>query len=118
MHHEEDFHFLRFESLQRLNIVSLEVEVARLKSHLRRVEAPSSIEDLETLRTKLQQYARRSARWLTLRRTIPNLPSLYLFFSSSLCRSLASDPWESYHSYFSDEPHHRHQHGPAAVDPL
>lgn len=31
---EEDFHFLRFESLQRLNFVKLEVDLARTKSQL------------------------------------------------------------------------------------
>lgn len=55
--HEEEFHFLRFEFLQRLNIVNLEVDLARLKSHFHR-QTPSSAEDMEELRTKLQHYSK------------------------------------------------------------
>lgn len=55
--HEEEFHFLRFESLQRLNIVSLEVDLARFKTQLLR-QTPISLQDLGTLRTKLRQYSR------------------------------------------------------------
>lgn len=52
---EEDFHFLRFESLQRLNIANLQVDLASMKSQLFG-QQHSSATDLERLREKLEQY--------------------------------------------------------------
>lgn len=126
---EEDFHFLRFEFLQRVNIVNLQVELARMKSQL----DPScdvSSTDLDYLRVKLQQYGKKLS---TLRST--NLGALltlmltllasairdyqYLRDKKSLAKTEAldrkvrlqryfhmaseiSDPWESHYSYFKD----------------
>lgn len=53
---EGEFHFLRFEFLQRLNIVSLEVDLAKLKSNFQ-LQHESSPQELEELRAKLQQYS-------------------------------------------------------------
>lgn len=54
---EEDFHFLRFESLQRLNIVSLQVELARVKSRLYQNGTVSAAE-LDGLRVLLSNYSK------------------------------------------------------------
>ena len=52
---EEDFHFLRFEFLQRLNITQLQVRLARLKS---RIHAQGLInsQDQEVLQGTLREY--------------------------------------------------------------
>lgn len=54
---DEDFHFLRFEFLQRLNIVKLEYELAQIKSRLYRLDYNTSAEELETLRARLHEYS-------------------------------------------------------------
>ena len=56
---EKEFHFLRFEFLQRLNIVQQEVDLVRTKSRLQR-EGNVSEEDLTGLKTKLDDYSKRS----------------------------------------------------------
>ncbi|KAJ5478894.1 hypothetical protein N7530_004403 [Penicillium desertorum] len=53
---EEEFHFLRFEFLQRLNIVKLQLDLVRLKGRFQR-DKRASIQDLETLESTLQKYA-------------------------------------------------------------
>lgn len=54
---EEDFHFLRLEFLQRLNIANLQVNLARMKNHIRK-GGKASNEDMEELRISLQQYGK------------------------------------------------------------
>ncbi|KAI1874792.1 uncharacterized protein JN550_002221 [Neoarthrinium moseri] len=53
---EEDFHFLRFEHLQRLNIVQLQIRLVRLKStiHRRGQAEPDELDDLNAL---LERYS-------------------------------------------------------------
>ncbi|KAH4189907.1 hypothetical protein HBI29_059650 [Parastagonospora nodorum] len=53
---DEDFAFMRFEALQRTNIVALQTKLVRLKDTLRKVKAISN-EDLESLRLILEQYS-------------------------------------------------------------
>jgi hypothetical protein len=55
---EEDFHFLRFEFLQRVNIVRLELDLVRLKSRFQH-DNRASIGDLDTLQSKLQDYGKK-----------------------------------------------------------
>lgn len=55
---EEDFHFLRFEFLQRLNIVRLEYELAQIKSRLYRLDYNASAIELNELRTRLHEYSK------------------------------------------------------------
>lgn len=52
---DEDFHFMRFESLQRTNLVALQVKLVCLKDTLRK-EKDISNSDLELLRSTLEQY--------------------------------------------------------------
>ncbi|KAG2026289.1 hypothetical protein GB937_001797 [Aspergillus fischeri] len=52
---EEEFHLLRFEFLQRLNIVRLELDLVRLKGRFQHNKR-ASIEDLDTLQSKLRDY--------------------------------------------------------------
>ena len=56
---EEEFHFLRFEFLQRLNIVKLQLDLVRLKGRFQG-EKRASIHGLETLESTLQKYGKRS----------------------------------------------------------
>lgn len=55
LHYEEDFHFLRFEFLQRTNIVSLERKLAEMKTKFYLSKTPLD-EDLDKLQITLQQY--------------------------------------------------------------
>jgi hypothetical protein len=58
---EEEFHFLRFEFLQRLNIVHLQIKLARLKSRIQR-DGRVVAKDRETVRQALRDYGR-STSW-------------------------------------------------------
>lgn len=58
LNEEEDFHFLRLEFLQRLNIVNLQVKLVQMKSRIKR-DQEASIQDREELRITLQQYSKR-----------------------------------------------------------
>lgn len=55
---EEDFHFIRFESMQRLNIAHLQIVLTRMKSRLFGGQVDVLASDLEDLRLKLQQYSK------------------------------------------------------------
>lgn len=50
---------LRFEFLQRLNIVKLQLDLVRLKSRFQR-ERRASIQDLEAFESTLERYGERS----------------------------------------------------------
>jgi hypothetical protein len=54
---EENFHFLRFEFLHRLNIVDLEVKLARMKSHTRRTGTANPTQLLQLDQT-LRSYGK------------------------------------------------------------
>ena len=54
---EEDFHFLRFEFLHRLNIVDLEVKLVRMKSRIRRA-GTASPDQLDQLSSTLRSYGK------------------------------------------------------------
>ncbi|KAJ5603748.1 hypothetical protein N7537_006704 [Penicillium hordei] len=56
LNEEEEFHFLRFEFLQRLNIVKLQLDLVRLKGQFQS-EKRASIQDLEVLERTLEKYA-------------------------------------------------------------
>jgi len=53
---DEDFFFLRFESLQRTNIVALEVKLLRIKANIKTTDDISD-KDLDVLRETLEQYS-------------------------------------------------------------
>lgn len=55
---EEDFHFMRFESIQRLNIAHLQIDLTRIKSKVFGGQIDVWASDIEDLRLKLQQYSR------------------------------------------------------------
>lgn len=57
MQEEEDFHFMGFELLQRLNLTQCELELARLKSKISENKTVSQ-EDLLELRCKLKEYCK------------------------------------------------------------
>jgi len=52
---EEEFHFLRFEFLQRLNIAQIQLDLIRMKSRISRDSMISS-EDKQVLTAKLRDY--------------------------------------------------------------
>ncbi|KAJ4421720.1 hypothetical protein N0V82_003564 [Gnomoniopsis sp. IMI 355080] len=116
---EEDFHFLRFEFLQRVNIVALENELARIKSRLYAESHTTNPQELEHLRNKLQQYAAaiRDYQYLQDKRGLEKTEArarkfrLHQHFHSQ--PGIGIDPWESHYSYFQDE-----SHRPTVVDPL
>ena len=60
LNEEEEFHFLRFESLQRTNIVRLQLRLIRLKNKLRIDEAVSA-SDHEDLQVALRDYGERES---------------------------------------------------------
>lgn len=122
LEHEEDFHFLRFEFLQRLNIVNLEVDLAHLKSsfyHEHQHQQPSQPEDLELLRSKLQQYitAVRDYQYMQDKKSLEKNEQLdrklrlHKHFYSA---ADTSDPWESHYSYYQNEMHYQS----SSIDPL
>lgn len=55
LNEEEEFHFQRFEFLQRLNLAQLQVKLVRLKSKIQASNCASE-EDLVTLQETLQNY--------------------------------------------------------------
>ncbi|KAI1877466.1 hypothetical protein JX265_003474 [Neoarthrinium moseri] len=112
---EEDFHFLRFEHLQRLNIVQLQIRLVRLKStiHRRGQAEPDELDDLNAL---LERYtiAIRDYEYLrghdSLDKTETRKRKLLLqrFFQT---RGDFGDPFQSHYSSCRDA------HG-AKIDPL
>lgn len=52
---EEEFHFLRFEFLQRLNIAQLQLDLVRLRSSINRSRMISD-DNRQVLQTKLKDY--------------------------------------------------------------
>lgn len=54
---EEDFHFLGFEALHRINLANFEVELARMKSKFYKDKTISD-DDLATLKSKLKEYSK------------------------------------------------------------
>ncbi|KAJ6442573.1 cytochrome p450 oxidoreductase [Purpureocillium lavendulum] len=118
---EEDFHFLRFEFLQRLNIVNLQVRLARRKSRIQR-DGEAEADELEGLTTELQQYGETTPAASVPHRTPPAAIRDYQFLRNKksvkrdevphrkllLQRFFQSesedfgDPFESHYSYFDD----------------
>ncbi|KAI1765173.1 hypothetical protein GGR53DRAFT_284152 [Hypoxylon sp. FL1150] len=111
---EEEFHFLRFEFLQRLNIVQLEVKLARIKSRIQK-EQVIYPDESELLQKTLQEYATaiRDYRFLkgqkSLSKTEVRDRKLLLerFFQSE---EDFNDPFSSHYAYFQD--------AEARIDPL
>jgi VIT1/CCC1 family predicted Fe2+/Mn2+ transporter len=58
---EEDFQFLRFESLQRTNIVALQIELVRFKKQIRK-DNDISKDDLKILKETLKDYGERNQK--------------------------------------------------------
>jgi hypothetical protein len=54
---EEEFHFLRFEFLQRLNITQIQLDLIRLKSEIDR-DNYLSVDNRVALQTRLGDYGR------------------------------------------------------------
>ncbi|RMJ15097.1 hypothetical protein CDV36_005245 [Fusarium kuroshium] len=103
---EEDFHFLRFEFLQRLNITQLEVRLARLKSEIY-AQGQIDSQKQEVLQNTLRDYATaiRDYRFLrghkNLKKTEARDRKLLLkrFFQSA---EDVNDPFSSHYAFFQD----------------
>ncbi|CAN9445952.1 unnamed protein product [Alternaria alternata] len=63
---DEEFHFLRFEKLQRTNLVALQMKLVRTKDALSTATTMSD-DDLEILRVDLEQYATAIQNYHSLR---------------------------------------------------
>ncbi|RSL52514.1 hypothetical protein CEP54_010854 [Fusarium duplospermum] len=102
---EEDFHFLRFEFLQRLNITQLQVKLAKLKSKVQS-EGQISKRERKLLQKKLQQYATairdyqflRGRKSLTKKEMVDRKLLLKTFFPSAADNS--QDPFASHYAFF------------------
>jgi len=104
---EEEFHFLRFEFLQRLNIVHLQVDLARLKSRILQDGSVSS-EDLQSLKNTMRDYATairdyqclRSKKKLGMTEMHKRRLRLEHYFRS---QNDFHFPFKSHYSYFQEE---------------
>ncbi|OWY49744.1 hypothetical protein AALT_g8703 [Alternaria alternata] len=65
-HEYKEFYFLRFEKLQRINLVALQKKLIRTKDALSKASTISD-DDLEKLRTNLEQYATAIQNYHSLR---------------------------------------------------
>ncbi|WAO89976.1 Hypothetical protein NCS54_00738000 [Fusarium falciforme] len=103
---EEEFHFLRFEFLQRLNITQLEVKLARLKSQVH-AHGQINSQEQEILQRTLRDYATaiRDYRFIqghkSLKETEARDRKLLLkrFFQSV---KDVNDPFSSHYAFFQD----------------
>ncbi|RSL91398.1 hypothetical protein CEP51_000305 [Fusarium floridanum] len=105
---EEQFHFLRFEFLQRLNITRLGVNLVRLKSDIQR-QSHATSDQSESLTTMLRDYATavrdyeylRNHQSLDQAETTRRKLLLQRYFQS---RSDFNDPFQSHYSAFNERP--------------
>ncbi|KAJ3462357.1 hypothetical protein MRS44_007143 [Fusarium solani] len=123
---EEQFHFLRFEFLQRLNITKLGVNLVRLKSDIQR-QGHTTSDQSECLTTTLRDYGERTRSTQIVQDTDRNLIATavrdyeYLRNHQSLdqaettrrklllqryfqSRSDFNDPFQSHYSAFNERP--------------
>ncbi|KAK0619026.1 hypothetical protein B0T14DRAFT_518430 [Immersiella caudata] len=105
---EEEFHFLRFEFLQRLNIVQIQRDLIRLKSNISRENAVS-IENSQVLEQRLKDYALAIKNYKDLRskRAVPKREMrrrklLLQRFLQSPATDF-EDPFQSHYSFLEDE---------------
>ncbi|KAK4101840.1 hypothetical protein N658DRAFT_448149 [Parathielavia hyrcaniae] len=111
---EEEFHFLRFEFLQRLNLANLQVDLVRLKSRIQNAGRASE-EDLKSLKVQLEDYATaiRNYQYLQSKEPVhqPELAKRKLLLEYFFLRlEDTGDPFQSHYAFF------RETHG--QVDPL
>ncbi|KAK0741610.1 hypothetical protein B0T21DRAFT_359764 [Apiosordaria backusii] len=112
---EEEFHFLRFEFLQRLNITQIQLDLIRMKSNINGDGALSDV-NKSLLTSRLADYATAINNYHTLRskRLLPRPEMrrrkflLQRFFQSQTLDK--GDPFSSHYSYFTDDTTH--------IDPL
>ncbi|KAG9185972.1 hypothetical protein G6011_02528 [Alternaria panax] len=104
---DEDFYFLRFEKLQRTNLVALQMKLIRTKDSMSKATDMSD-DDLETLRVTLEQYATaiqnyhclRKKRTLTSRDAHRRRLLLQRYFHSQVKDVRV---FESHYSYFVEK---------------
>ncbi|KAF1959853.1 hypothetical protein CC80DRAFT_439979 [Byssothecium circinans] len=107
LNEEEDFHFLRFEFLQRMNLAQLQVKLVRIKSHIQK-EGKAPAEELEKLQLTLREYATairdyrylRSQKSLDKDETTERKLLLRHFFQSE---DDFNDPFHSHYAFFKDD---------------
>ncbi|KAM6527657.1 hypothetical protein FALCPG4_008708 [Fusarium falciforme] len=105
---EEQFHFLRFEFLQRLNITRLGVNLVRLKSDIQR-QGYATSDQSDRLTTTLRDYttAVRDYEYLRNHQSLDQAETtrrkllLQRYFQS---RSDFNDPFQSHYSTFDERP--------------
>ncbi|RSL60420.1 hypothetical protein CEP53_005443 [Fusarium sp. AF-6] len=103
---EEDFHFLRFEFLQRLNITQLQVKLVRLKSRIH-AQRQVSVQDQELLQGMLRDHATavRDYRFLQGCKSLTGKEMTkrkFLFQRYFQSDDDFNDPFSSHYAYFQD----------------
>ncbi|KAJ2902112.1 hypothetical protein MKZ38_001021 [Zalerion maritima] len=101
---EENFHFLQFEFLQRLNLTQFEVRLARLKSRIQKNKKGDN-SDVETLEKTLRGYAQavrdyklfKSQQLMTTVELSHRKLLLQRYFQHS---SDYNDPYQSHYAYY------------------
>ncbi|KAK0640590.1 hypothetical protein B0T16DRAFT_438610 [Cercophora newfieldiana] len=111
---QEEFHFLRFEFLQRLNLAKLQVDLVRTKSRFQR-NGCASADDLKELKVQLEDYttAIRNYQYLHSKKPIhqPELAKRKLLLEYFFQRpDDFQDPFHSHYAYFRE--------ATAQIDPL
>ncbi|KAM0330548.1 hypothetical protein ACHAQA_003495 [Verticillium albo-atrum] len=114
---EEEFHFLRFEYLQRLNLTHFHVTLARLKSKFKK-QGTCSPEEHQLLQKLLRDYATAIRDYRALR-TSKAVPASDMGERKALLQAHFQspadhlDPFHSHYAFFEDQDETAHQ-----IDPL
>ncbi|KAL2864381.1 uncharacterized protein BJX67DRAFT_224098 [Aspergillus lucknowensis] len=116
LNQEEDFHFMRFEFLQRVNIVRMELDLIQLKGRIQDPNRLSCDDDLDMLKTTLEDYATaiQNYNFLHSRKEMEKTAAqerrwlMQRYFHSGLTNNTPS--FHSHYSYFSE--------ADAEIDPL
>ncbi|PQE31408.1 VIT family domain-containing protein [Rutstroemia sp. NJR-2017a WRK4] len=103
---EEEFHFLRFEFLQRLNIVHMQTDLARKKSKFQK-ERKATADDMHDLKITMRDYATaiRDYQYLKTKHSLKKVEMrkrkllLQRYFQTP---GDFNDPFQSHYSYFED----------------
>ncbi|KAK4181998.1 hypothetical protein QBC35DRAFT_551299 [Podospora australis] len=96
---EEDFHFPRFEFLQRLNITQLEVKLVRMKSQIQK-QGKASPQSWKTFMTAIRDYRDlKSQKSLDKSETKRRNLLMQRFFQS---KDDFNDPFQSHYAFFKD----------------
>jgi len=103
---EEEFHFLRFEFLQRLNIIHLQIDLARMKSKIQQAKKATTNELID-LKTTMRDYTKaiRDYEYLRNKKRLEKLEMRkrkLLLLKYFLTQNDFNDPLQSHYSSFQE----------------